>query len=394
MATTLKKTSVHNRTPNTFTLSADGDVGINTHDGKVWVSNGSFIHEVGANISGDVYIGGNITHVRGISFDTENPVIEPEGGTLTWNPVEDCLDIRHEDGSTLQAGLETYIRVRNHTGQTIPQGTLVQFTGVNGDANPTCGPLLANSTFDPLYTIGVLTNDVEHNAAGKATVFGKVRQLDTTGAVSGETWVEGDILWASTTQAGKLTKVKPTAPYPAISVAAVVKTGIVDGELLVRPLIFPRLYYGSFSSNATQNCASSNTATPVTFNKIDFTSGHEVVTYNAVDNSAIKALVSGLYNYQFSLQYSSSSASKVNIWIWARKDGTDIPDTATKVSIESNGGVFAPAWNFVVSMAANSVFQLMWATDDHTKISMVAEAASAFHPSVPSALLSVTQVNQ
>ena len=48
MATNLKKTSVANRVPNTFVLSTDGDIGINTYDGRLWVSNGSVVSEIGA----------------------------------------------------------------------------------------------------------------------------------------------------------------------------------------------------------------------------------------------------------------------------------------------------------------------------------------------------------
>lgn len=46
MATNIKKTSVAGRVPNTFILSADGDIGINTHDGKLWISNGSVVFEI------------------------------------------------------------------------------------------------------------------------------------------------------------------------------------------------------------------------------------------------------------------------------------------------------------------------------------------------------------
>lgn len=393
MATTLKKTSVHNRTPNTFTLSADGDVGINTHDGKMWVSNGTFVHEVGANIAGNSFVGGNlyiqdtITHVRGIYLDIDNPS-PGQSGTLAWNTGEDCLDIYHEDGSVLQTGLESYIRVRNYTGNTLAQGTLVQFSGVNGDANPTCAALLANSTFDPLYTIGVLTNDVPNGEVGRATTFGKVRQLNTTGSEVGESWANGDILWASTTNAGKLTKVKPTAPYPAISVAVVVKSGTTDGELLVRPLIFPRLYYGSFSSNATQTANTSNTAYPVVFNTTDFASGHILQ-----NNSQIVAVHSGLYNYQFSLQLLSGSSAEKNIWIWAAKNGNDVPNTASRITKKDNGVYSVASWNFVLSMDAGDYFELMFAVSD-TGLSIPAPTATGFAPAIPSSLLSVTQVNQ
>ena len=376
MATNIKKTSVANRVPNTFVLSTDGDIGVNTHDGKMYISNSSNVFEVGANISGNSYIGGNLTIGSGV---------------LSWNTLEDCLDIQQEDGSTLQSGLENYIRVKNDTGQTIFNGTLVQFSGVNGAANPTCVPLLANSSFNPIYTIGVLTNDVPHNTVGRATVFGKVRNIDTTGATSGETWTEGDILWASATNAGKLSKIKPSPPNQAISIAAVVKSGVLDGELLIRPFISPKLLYGSFTSNATQNAVASNTATVVTYTTDEGSSGHSIVTYDGVTNGAIQCDESGEYNYQFSIQLQSSAANKVRVWIWSRKNGVDIPDSTGLLSIESNGGYAIAAWNIIVSMAANDKFQIMWATDDHTKLNIPAEPATAFCPSIPSIILTVTQ---
>jgi hypothetical protein len=442
------KTSNTSGTSATIYTIDPGDIGITLPDGKLWVSDGNTVHEVGANLQ-NLSVGGNIsignssvntnitsanletsnifadtleiynvatinTHSMTIGtggvntiitadtitlggkivFDTDYVVSPTPAGTLAWNTLEDCLNIFQADGSTLQTGLENYIRVRNHTGSTISAGTLVQFTGVNGSNDPTCAPLLANSTFDSIYTIGVVTTTILDDGIGRATNFGKVRELNTTGSSSSESWAIGDILYASPTLAGKLTKVKPTAPNPSISVAAVTKVGTTDGELLVRPLIVPRLFYGSFSSNVTQNCASSNTATPVTFNDPQFSSGHNVITYQTVPNAGVQAVYSGLYNYQFSMQLQSSSSNKHEVWIWARKNGTDIVDSATRVSIESNGGMLVPAWNFVVSMAASDVFQLMWAVDDHTKISMVAEANTAFCPSIPSVLLSVTQVNQ
>ena len=36
----------------------------------------------------------------------------------------------------------------------------------------------------PLYLVGVMTNDVEDGGHGRATAFGKVRNLNTTGSSS------------------------------------------------------------------------------------------------------------------------------------------------------------------------------------------------------------------
>jgi hypothetical protein len=379
MATNIKKTSVANRVPNTFVLSTDGDIGVNTHDGKMYISNSSNVFEVGANISGNSYVGGNLTI---------------DSGILSWNTLEDCLDIQQEDGSTLQAGLESYIKVRNYTGGILTNGTLVQFSGINGNGNPTCVPLLANSIFDPLYTIGVLTNDIPNGEVGRATTFGKVRGINTTGAIVGESWSAGDLLWASTTVAGGLTKIKPTAPNPAISVAAVTVVGTTTGELLIRPTISSRLYYGSFSDTTTQSAVAANTAYPIKFDTTDSASGHFVASRYSGSNNAIVALVSGLYNYQFSLQFASTTNQTRDIWIWPRKNNVDIPNSATRISITDSTTYVVAAWNFIVSMQANNDFQLMWAASEGSNtISITAFSATAFCPAIPSVILSVTQAS-
>ena len=59
MATNFKKTSVSGRVPNTFILSVDGDIGMNTYDGRLWVSNGSVVSEIG-----NIYPGGSNTQVQ------------------------------------------------------------------------------------------------------------------------------------------------------------------------------------------------------------------------------------------------------------------------------------------------------------------------------------------
>jgi hypothetical protein len=100
----------------------------------------------------------------------------------------------------------------------------------------------------------------------------------------------------------------------------------------------------------------------------------------------------GLYNFDFQLQVTSTNSSRSNIWIWIRKNGVDVPRSATKLSIESNGGVIAPSWAWRISMNANDVFQLMWAVDS-TNVSLQAPGATGFCPETPSATLQVTQVN-
>lgn len=308
-------------------------------------------------------------------------------GMLTWNEFEDCLNIVQNDGSMLQVGLENYIEVVNRSGSTIQNGTIVRFSGVNGEEIPQVLPMIGDGSVEPLFVVGVLTNTLTDGERGRATILGKVRTLNTTGSDVGETWQQGDLLWVSPTNPGKLTKVRPTAPNVQISIAAVLKVGTSDGILLVRPTIFPRLFYGKFMSTQSQLPALANTAYAITFNSTDIASG--VVLEN---NSRIKVLNAGLYSFDFRLQITSTNANQKNIWIWARKNGIDVPNSATKVSVTGNVVELVPSWDFVYSFVIGDYFELMYAVDD-TGLLINAPAATAFAPATPSAVLKVKQVN-
>jgi len=404
MATNIKKTSVANRVPNTFVLSTDGDIGVNTHDGKMYISNSSNVFEVGANISGNVTIGGNvsigneITSVRGIRFDADNPVVDPliptpQEGLMTWNPIEQCLDI-HQNDTTLQVGLEHMTLFRNTTGATIVDGTVLEITGANGDGNPTVSLFTANSVADSLHVIGVCTEAVANGALGRATKFGKVRGVNTTGSQYSETWVIGTELFVSPTVAGGLTSIKPSPPNQAIFIGTVTQVGTTDGIILINTPTITKLRYGVFSDTATQNAAIANTAYAIKFDTTQFAAGHSVESRYSGSNNAIVAAVSGLYNYQFSLQFASTTNQTRSIWIWPRKDNVDIPNSATRITITDSTTYVVAAWNFVISMQANNDFQLMWAAEEGSNvISLAAFSATAFCPATPSVLLSVTQAS-
>lgn len=308
-------------------------------------------------------------------------------GMLTWNEFEDCLDIVQNDGSVLQVGLEQYIEVINKTNSTMNNGTVVRFSGVSLEEIPEAMPLIADGSIPSLYIIGVLTNTLIPGQRGRATILGKVRNINTTGSDVGETWQKGTLLWAHPTMPGKLTSVQPTAPNVVISVAAVLKADATQGIILSRPVIFPRLFYGVFSSLVTQTPPTINTPHNVHFENTDIASGIRVVNQDRIttDNA-------GLYSFDFRLQLTSSNSSQKDMYIWARKNGTDIARSTSKVTLVGNGVELVPSWSFSVSMQAGDYFELMYATTD-TAITINAPAATSFAPSTPSATLRVSQIN-
>ncbi len=334
--------------------------------------------------------------IRSMTYDTRGYAnITPTAGTTAWNPAKDCLDIYNADGSILQTGLENYVLVWNNFANTLSNGTFISLNTVTSTQNeiPACQPYQANAGSFPYFTLGLLTNDIAPNAVGRATVLGEVHDLNTTGSDVGETWALGDVLWAHPGYPGKLTNVRPTAPNVVVTVGKIVTRDATDGMILVRPTILPHFYYGTFISTRNQVAANINYPYPMVY---DYTAPTGPVAgqsgFHLASNSRIVSEVQGLFNYQFSVQLVSTNASSQNIWIWPRINGVDVPNSATRITVTGNGQHSVAAWNFVFSMIPGRYFELMWAVDNTTLI-IDSPPATSFCPSIPSLILTVTQVN-
>jgi hypothetical protein len=148
------------------------------------------------------------------------------------------------------------------------------------------------------------------------------------------------------------------------------------------------LTYGSFSDTTNQTANLANTAYEVSFNTTDASKEHYIR-----NNTQIVSNTTGTFNYAFSMQITSRSSSLHNIYIWVRKNNTDIPNTATILSLSSNKQFAVAAWNFFVDMNAGDHLHLMWAVDD-TRVSIAAPPATSFCPAVPSVILTVNEISK
>lgn len=169
--------------------------------------------------------------VNGIQFDTTPTATTPAPGLMQWNATDETLNLGMPDNITLQLGQETQIKVRNNTGSTLSNGKPVYTTGMLGN-RPTVGYAKGDVEVTSRL-LGLLTQDIPNNNDGKVTTSGYVRDLNTTGSLYGETWVDGDRLWVSTTVAGGLTNVEPSAPHHSDYVGQVVNAHITQGSILV-----------------------------------------------------------------------------------------------------------------------------------------------------------------
>ncbi len=306
----------------------------------------------------------------------------PEG-TIVWNPVDETANLGLAYGVTNQIGQETYARVGNTTGVTIPNGTVVGFVGATDNAL-LVAPYLADGSSPSLYILGVMTHDLpDSGEKGYCTTWGFVRDLDTSA------FSVGDVLYASPTTAGALTNVKPTAPDNVIPLAACLVSDATDGVIFVRPTITQMQYYGEFAATVDQTVAVINTAYAVTFNSTEISNGVVIGT----PASRLIVPQSGLYRVQLGIQLTSTSSSAKNFWCWFRKNGTDIPNSARIATSDINNGYVPVAHDITVSMEANDYIEVMYAADS-TNVYADAAAATAFAPASSAVQVAITQTQQ
>ena len=286
--------------------------------------------------------------------------------------------------SVALASTETFVRVQNSTGSTLPKGTVVGFAGVGANNYISVAPYLADGSSPSLYILGVMAETLPDSGAnGLCCVWGNVSGFDTSA------FSAGDVLYASPTVAGAFTATKPTAPDNVVPVAAVLIDSASDGVVFVRPTIEQQKYYGEFTKTTDQTPALTNTAYALTFDNTETAEGISIGS----PASQIVVVQSGLYQFDATIQISSQNSNAKNIWIWFRKNGTDIANSARLVTININNGYVPVGLAEFFSLAANDYIELMFASND-TGITVDNVAATAFAPAAPAVVLAVSQIQQ
>jgi hypothetical protein len=312
-----------------------------------------------------------------IEFDVANTYDFPIA-RLAWSANDDTLSIGHTGGVIQQIGEETFARVTNNTGALITNGTVIGLTG----SGTSIGKYIANGTMPPIYCLGIATQDIANTQRGRITVYGRVRGINTTA------YVVGDVVYADPTTAGAFTKIKPTAPNISIPLGVVTLVA-VDGEIFVRPVLEQQKYFGSFALTTSATLPATNTATAITLNTTNVSNGVSLGS----PASRIVVANSGLYSFVVSFQLAASSSSIKDVYLWFRKNGTNIANSAMVHSLESGTAKTVQSRNYTISMNAGDYIELYWASPDNG-VQLSAIASTAFSPAAPAVTLNVNQIQQ
>jgi hypothetical protein len=157
--------------------------------------------------------------------------------------------------------------------------------------------------------------------------------------------------------------------------------------------------YGSFYDTGSVLAASATQIYSMSLSTTDISNG-VFVSASAGDTSRIKFTNAGVYNVQFSAQFSNSDNSIQDVVIWVRKNGTDIVDSSGVAGVPpfkagSNGQVVA-GWNYYLSLSTNDYIQLCWHVEQANVITLetIAAGTSPTHPRTPSLILTANRVDQ
>jgi hypothetical protein len=152
--------------------------------------------------------------------------------------------------------------------------------------------------------------------------------------------------------------------------------------------------HGAFQDSTDQVAANTTTAYAVTFNTTDFSNGVTVAS-----NSRITVADAGIWNLQFSIQFTNTTNSSQDVDVWFRVNGTNVANSNSRFGFAPRKGAGDPfhtiaALNYFVSLNANDYVEIMWrTTDTGVSIEQYAAGTSPTRPAVPSAIATMTFVS-
>jgi hypothetical protein len=152
--------------------------------------------------------------------------------------------------------------------------------------------------------------------------------------------------------------------------------------------------HGAFQDSTDQTAANTTTAYAVTFNTTDFSNGVTIAS-----NSRITVADSGIWNLQFSIQFTNTTNDSQDVDVWFRVNGTNAANSNSRFGFAPRKGASDPyhtiaAINYFVSLNATDYVEIMWRpTDTGVQIEQYAASASPTRPAVPSAIVTMSFVS-
>jgi hypothetical protein len=151
--------------------------------------------------------------------------------------------------------------------------------------------------------------------------------------------------------------------------------------------------YGAFYSTQTQQVYGANTITPITLNNT-YEAANVQIYGGAGTSSRIQINSTGVFNIQFSAQINLASGTQPQEGdFWFRINGSDVPFSNTKMSINAKDFHSLIALNFVSTFSSGQYFEIMMSSSDlNFLLQGIGSTTGPVRPATPSMIVSVTKV--
>jgi hypothetical protein len=163
--------------------------------------------------------------------------------------------------------------------------------------------------------------------------------------------------------------------------------GPMGGKYLNNP-------HGAFQDSTDQVAANTTTAYAVTFNTTDFSNGVTIAS-----SSRITVADPGIWNLQFSIQFTNTTNSSQDVDVWFRVNGTNSANSNSRFGFAPRKGAGDPyhtiaAMNYFLSLNANDYVEIMWRpTDVGVTIEQYPAGTTPTRPAAPSAIATISFVS-
>lgn len=150
--------------------------------------------------------------------------------------------------------------------------------------------------------------------------------------------------------------------------------------------------YLSAHSGADQT-GNVSAATAIKFESTDLSQAITVANDGGGNPTRITFAAAGVYSIATSLQFNNSDSSDHDVTVWGAKNGTNIPSSATIITIPkaADGGNSFFQIVFYLQVAANDYVEALWLPES-ALLTLNATAAGAIAPAVPSAIICAERI--
>ena len=142
---------------------------------------------------------------------------------------------------------------------------------------------------------------------------------------------------------------------------------------------------GLFFDLGTYSPAAINTGYPLEF-KVAYLSN----AIRVVDNTKITVDIAGVYNFQYSSAVTSTNSSLKTVWVWIRRNGTDVGYSTNEYTVSGSGTDTIISWQFNIDLDTGEYIEMVWGADStNVQIATTPPTPPAPHPGIPANVIAV-----